>query len=176
MFLICFRSRRGRLTQVPCATPKRHPRPSSGDMATCPFSSIRALPSEPSVSSPCWRDFRPPALSRWSAHGVPPPLVTTRLRYGDVSLAPLRALRRSLSTLWRPHAHVVSPPLPCLQPWPLRPDLSMHFWSARKIQLHLSLSPPHFELLPTLQGDAHQASRTMTKSTVGSSHTLPSRC
>ena len=48
--------------------------------------------------------------------------------------------------------------------------------STRKIPLHLSFSPPHFELLPTKQRDARQASRTKTKSTVGSSHILPNRC
>ena len=73
----------------------------------------------------------------------------TRLGYGDVSLVPLRALRQSPSTLWRPLVHVVSPPLPCQQPWPLRLELSMHSWSTRKTPRHLSLSPPHFELLPT---------------------------
>ena len=54
------------------------------------------------------------------------------------------------------------PPLTCQQPWPLRPELSMHSWSTRKTQLRLSLSPPHSELLPTRQGYAHQASRTKT--------------
>ena len=107
---------------------------------------------------------------------MPPLLVPTRPGYGDVSLATLRALRQSPSTLWRPHVHVVLPPLPYQQPWPLRPELSMQFWSTRRTQLHLSFLPPHFELLPTRQGDTHQASRTKTKSTVGSSHTLPSRC
>ena len=58
----------------------------------------------------------------------------------------------------------------------MSPELSMQSWSTRRTPLHLSLSPPHFEWLPTLQGDAHQASRTKTKSTVGSSHTMPSRC
>ena len=72
--------------------------------------------------------------------------------------------------------HVVSPPLTSQEPWPLRRELSMHSWSTRKTQLRLSLSPPHSELLPTRQGYAHQASRTKAKSTVGSSHTLPSRC
>ena len=96
-------------------------------------------------------------FSRWSAHGVPPPLAPTRLGYGDVSLAPLRALRQSPSTLWLPHVHVVSPPWTCQQPWPLRPEISMHSWSAHKTQLRLSLSPPHSELLPTRQGDAHHS-------------------
>ena len=112
-----------------------------------------------------------PALSRWSAQGVPPPLAPTRLGYGDVLLVPLHALRQSP---WRPHVHMVLPPSPSRQPWPLRPELPMHSWSTRKTPLHMSFSPPHFELLPTLQGDAHQASRTKTKSTVGSSHTVPS--
>ena len=49
-------------------------------------------------------------------------------------------------------------------------------WSTRKTPLRLSLSPPHLEFLPTKQGDARQASRSKTKSTVGSSHILPSRC
>ena len=88
---------------------------------------------------------------------------------------PLRALRQSPLTLWRPHVHVVLPLLPCQQPMPLRTERSMHSLSTRRTPLHLSLAPPHFELLPTLQGDAQQASRTKTKSTVGSSHTLPSR-
>ena len=118
--------------------------------------------------------MRLPALSRWSTLGVPPPLAPIRLGYGDVSLAPLRALRQSPSTLWRPHVHVVSPPSSRQQPWRLRPELSMHSWSMRKTPLHLSWSPQHFEL-PT-QRDAHQASRTKTKSTVGSWHTLSSRC
>ena len=94
---------------------------------------------------------------------------TPRLGYGDVSLA--IAFDAVASTL-----HVVSPPLPSQEPWPLRRELSMHSWSTRKTQLRLSLSPPHSELLPTRQGYAHQASRTKAKSTVGSSHTLPSRC
>ena len=66
------------------------------------------------------------------------------------------------------HVHVVLPPSPCLLPLPLRPELSMHSWSTRKTPLHLSLSPPRSGLLPTKQGDARQASRTKTKSTVGS--------
>ena len=52
----------------------------------------------------------------------------------------------------------------------------MHSWSTRTTPLRLSLSPPHSELLPTRQGNSRQASRTKTKSTVGSSHILPSRC
>ena len=107
---------------------------------------------------------------------MPPPLAPTKLGYGDVSLAPLRALRQSPSTLWRPHVHVVLPPSPCQQPWPLRPDLSIHSWSARRTPLRLSFLLPRSGLLPTLRGDAHQAPRTKTKSTVGSSHILPSRC
>ena len=47
--------------------------------------------------------------------------------------------RQSPSTLWRPHVHVFLPHLPCQQPWPLRPELSMHSWSARKN----SASPEH---------------------------------
>ena len=120
--------------------------------------------------------FRLRALSRWSADGVPLPLAPTRLGYGDVSLASLCVLSRSLSTLCYPPAHVALPPLPCQQPWPQHPELSMHSWSTCKTPLHLSLSPPHFELLPTKQEDARQASRTKTKSTVGSSNILPSRC
>ena len=81
--------------------PKRHTRPSS-NYAAARSSSIRAVPSEPRVSSPRRRIFRLPALSRWSAHGVPSALVPTRLGYGDVSLVPLRVLKRSLSTLWHP--------------------------------------------------------------------------
>ena len=49
--------------------------------------------------------FRLPALSRWSAHGVPPPFVPRRLGHGEVSLAPPRALRQSASALWRPHTY-----------------------------------------------------------------------
>ena len=51
----------------------------------------------------------------------------------------------------------------------------MHSWSTRRNLLHLSLLLSRSGLLPTRQGDAHQASCTKTKSTVGSSHTLPSR-
>ena len=88
----------------------------------------------------------------------------------------LRALTQSPSTLWRPHVHVVLPSSPCQQPWPLRPELSMHSRSTRRTTLRLSLLLPRSRLLPTRQADAHQASRKKTKSTVGSSHILPSRC
>ena len=54
------------------------------------------LSSEPSVSSPCQRDFQLPALSRWSAHGVPPLLVPTRLGCGEVLRS--HPKRRSIST------------------------------------------------------------------------------
>ena len=79
---------------------------------------------------------RLPTLPRWSAHGVPLPLAPTRFGHGDVSLVPLRVLRRSLSVLWHPLAHVALPPLPCQQPLPLCPRLSMHSWSTRKTPLH----------------------------------------
>ena len=157
MFLTCrFRSRRAADSSLLCG-PKRQPRPSSGCAAT---RSLQAF-----VQFSLSNGFIPmsPGFSTRGTFGC-----------GDVSLAP--ALRQSPSTLWRPHVHVVLPPLPCQRPWPLSPELSMHSWSTRTTPLHLSLSPPHFELLPTLQGDAHPASHTKTKSTVGSSCIPPSRC
>ena len=153
MFLTSrFRSRRAADTS-PLRDPKRHPRRSSGDMAAY---SLQAF-----VHFPLSKVFRPHVNgifdSRHFHDGqltvVPLPLAPTRLGYGDVSLAPLRALKQSPSTLWRPLVHVVSPPLTCQQPWPLRPELSTHSWSTRKTPLRLSSSPPHFELLPTKQGD-----------------------
>ena len=51
--------------------------------------------------------------------------------------------------------------------------LDAHSWSMRKTQLRMSLSPPQFELLPTKQRYARQASRTKTKSTLGSSRIRP---
>ena len=86
--------------------PKRHPRLSSGDMASCSSHTFVHLPGL-SVSSPYQLDFRFPALSRWSALGAPPPLAPTRPGHGGVSLVPLRALRQSSSTLWRPLATFV---------------------------------------------------------------------
>ena len=95
---------------------------------------------------------------------MPLPLAPTRLGCGDVSLVPLRVLRRSLSTLWHPLAHT----------WQ-----SSRCTLGQRVKLRFTWACRHhlfFELLPTKQGDARQASRTKTKSTVGSSHILPSRC
>ena len=122
------------------------------------------------------RDFQFPLLSRWSALVVPPPLAPTRLGYGDVLLVLDRTLRQSPSTLSRPLAHVALPPSPCLLPKPPLPELSTHSWPTRNTQLHLSLSPPRFELLLKRQEDVHPASRTKTKLTVVSSCTPPNRC
>ena len=61
MFFTCrFRSPAGPLTQVPCATPKRHPRPSSNYAATSSLQAFVHSPSEPSVSFPCRRDVQVP--------------------------------------------------------------------------------------------------------------------
>ena len=170
MFLTSrFRSRRA-ADSSPLCDPTRQPRTSSSYAAARSLQAFVHLLLGQVFRHHVSRVFRLLALSRWSAHGVPLPLAPTRLGNGDVSLAPLRALRQSPSTLWRPRVHLVSPPLTCQQSWPLRPELSMHSWSKRKTQLRLNLSPPHFELLPTKLGDARKASRTKTKSTVGSSH------
>ena len=89
----------------------------------------------------------------------------------------LRALRQSPSTRWRS----------CRTRGFTTFDMSrshgdcaqssrVHSWSTRKTQLRLSLPPPHSELLPTRQREDRQASRTKTKSTVGSSRIPTSRC
>ena len=68
------------------------------------------------------------------------------------------------------------PHWPNQQPWPRHQELSKHSWSTRQTPLHTNLSPPHFELWPTRQRDASQASRTWIKLTDLSLRTLPSRC
>ena len=110
MFLTCRLRCLRAADSSPLCDPERQPRTSSSYAADRSLQAFVHVPSKPSVSSPCQRGFRLPALSRWSAHGVPLPLALTRLGYGDVSL---RVSRRSLSTLWHPLVHVALPPLPC---------------------------------------------------------------
>ena len=96
----------GPLTQISPlrpSTPTLNALPLSGNLL---FSCIRASPSEPSVSSPNRQGFRTMAHSRWSTFGGSLLLAPTRVGYGGVSLVPLRALRLSPSTLWRPLVHV----------------------------------------------------------------------
>ena len=147
MFSTCrFRSRRAADSSL-LGDPKRHSRQASGDMAPCSLQAFVHFPLSQVFRLRVSGDVRLPTLSRWSAHDVPPPLAPTRLGYGEVSLAPPRALRQSSpSTLWRPHVHVVLPPLPS--------------WSMRGTPLHLSLSPQHFEFLRTRQGKHHVRRRS----------------
>ena len=175
MFLICFRLRStGPLDLSLLCDPKRHLRPLSGDMASCwPQAFVHFLLRQVFRSHVGWivdsRHFHDGQLTACHRLLYPQDLGM------EMSHAPLRALRQSPSTQWRPHAHVCFTTFAIVSRQ-LRPEFSMHSWSTRKTPLHLSLSPPHFELLPTLQGDTQQAPRTKTKSTVGSSHTLPSPC
>ena len=66
----------GPLTQVPCAT----------------LTAILDRP--PMIWQPAFFKHSVP-----SAHDVPPPLAPTKLGHGDVSLAPLRALRQSFDAV-----------------------------------------------------------------------------
>ena len=176
MFLTCrFRSRRA-ADSSPLCDPERHPRPSSGDVAACSLQAFVHFPLS-QVFRPMSAEFSTPSTftmvsSRRATASCTHKTWVWRCLTRPTPRLEVIAIDAGASTRTRgfttfchvgSHGH-------CAQ------SSRCTLGQCVKTQLRLSLSLPHYELLPTRQGDAHRASRTKTKTTVGTSHTLPSRC
>ena len=147
----------------PLFDPKRQPRPSPADVATCSLQAFVHFPLSQVFRLHVSRIFDSPHF-----HDGQLPACHVLLHPQDLGMEmshspPLRASRQSPLTLWRPLVHVASPPLTCQQPSPLRPELSMHSCLTRKTQLRLSLSPPHSELLPTAHAAQSLSEKTRNR-------------